>query len=685
MSEIKKIYVSVNGCDCGDGSENKPLATLSGAIEEVKSAVAEGKGAEVLFHGGEYKVGGIIIDEAASGSEATPVTYKAYGDGEVVFNSGATLDIRNFKPVPEEIRERLKPEARDHVLCYDLKEHGITRELLGPVYAVGAHNTASRYGKEFQGKNAEIFWNDKRMKLARYPNKGFLKIESVLDFGEGIRLADGGEFNPKWSDKSYPGRGGKITVDDETLAEIKTWKDLSTAWCFGYFYVDWADATTPINKIDLDEKSLKFGMVSPYGYLKGANYYLFNVLEELDMPGEYYIDRENLIAYVYPPEPVENSRAVISLSRENMITAEKINYVTFEGITFKAGRGDALILKGDHNTVKNCHILDFCGFAIRMTGVHNTVYGCEIERMGEGCVEMTGGDRDTLTHSENLIENCYMHNFSELFRTYHGAVHLNGCGSTVRHNEFANCPHLVLSHQGNEHLVEYNYIHEAVQESNDAGAFYTGLDGAAHGTVSRYNLFVNVGNDMFTPCGIYWDDTLSGQTAIGNIFYNVTGKALMVGGGRDHVIKNNIAINSEYPILFDDRLRAGFDRNGWFGNRKDWYLSTVKAHPVDKEPWASRYPHLKELTADGSDPENINFCPNPSYAVIENNVFVPYHDWGICIEETVKKFGTVRNNLCFASAEECTTDGKYTLKEEVKKLLPGFEDIPVDKIGRYKD
>ncbi len=683
MSEIKNIYVSANGCDCGDGSENKPYATLSGAIEDVKAAVAEGKGANVLFFGGEYDICGIKMDSAVSGTEDAPVTFKAYGNGEVIFNSGKTLDNAKFRPVPEEIRARLKPEARDHVICYDLKEHGVTKADIGPVYSVGAHSTASRYKGDYMGHNCELFWNDKRLVLARYPNEGFLQIDEVLDFGEAKRLSDGGPFNPNWSNREIEPRGGKIQVDDKTLAEIRTWKDLSDVWCFGYFYWDWGDASTPIEKIDFDEKSLKFKMISPHGYKKGANYYLFNVLEELDAPGEFYIDRENMIVYIYPPCDVDSSRAVISISRENMITAENVNYVTFEGITFKAGRGDCIILNGSNNTVKNCHILDFCGWAIKMNGERNLVYGCEIERMGEGCVVMDGGDRATLTHSDNKVENNYMHDFAELSRTYHGAVQLNGCGGIICHNEFANCPHLVLSHQGNEHIVEYNYIHDAVQESVDAGAFYTGGDGAAHGSVERYNLFVNIGNEKFTPCAIYWDDTLSGQTAYGNIFYNVTGKALMIGGGRDHVIRNNVAINCEYPILFDDRLREGFDRNGWFGDKTGWYMSNVKAMPVDKEPWASRYPHLKELTGDGSNPDNINFCANPAYAVVENNVFVPYHEWGICIEETVKKYGTVRNNLCFASAEECTTDGKYTLKEEIKKLLPGFEDIPVEKIGRY--
>lgn len=686
MNETVKLYVSPFGSDNNIGSADKPFMTVQKAVDAVRGIAKNGLDAPVTvyFHKGDYSVSCIEFTKEDSGSEQFPIKYCAYGDGEVVFNSGVVLDMSRFKPVDGAVKLRLKENARTHVLVYDLKENGITKEQLGPVYAFGAHNTASRYPGDTVGKNSELFWNEKRMTLARYPNNGFLKIKDVVDWGECIRLSRDGEYNPDWRDIHKPLRGGTIVVDDDTANEIKTWQAYDTAWAFGYFFVDWGDASTPVDWINLQDNTIKMKFTSPYGYREGGQYYLFNVLEELDAPGEYFIDREELLLYVYPPESIDESSAVLSLSRDNIIKADSIEYVSFEEITFKGNRNDAIAINGNHCIIKNCRLVDICGWAIKINGENNIVYGCDISRIGEGGISLEGGDRNTLTHANNIAENNYVHNWAELSRTYNAGIEVKGCGNIIRHNELANSPHLAITHPGNEHLIEYNYLHEVVQESHDAGAIYTGLDGAAHGTVTRYNFLKNVGNDEYFPCGIYWDDTLSGQTAYGNVLYNVTGKAFLVGGGRDNVVTNNIMINSEYPMLFDDRLREGMVNNGWFNGIGRMYES-INAHPVHSEPWLSRYPHLALINSDNNDPDDIDYAANPSYAVVKNNVCVCKEEWGFHVAQSVRRFGTVEDNLIYSDEKACIANDRFELKDDVKRLLPEFKAIPFDKIGRYKD
>ena len=45
---------------------------------------------------------------------------------------------------------------------------------------------------------------------------------------------------------------------------------------------------------------------------------------------------------------------------------------------------------------------------------------------------------------------------------------------------------------GNEHLIEFNEIHDVCHESNDAGAIYGGRDWTMRGTVIRYNYFHDI-------------------------------------------------------------------------------------------------------------------------------------------------------------------------------------------------
>ncbi len=683
VNEMIKLYVSVNGSDAGTGSEVSPFASIQRAVDEVKKLADGGLKAPVTvyFAKGEYNTASCInMTEAVSGTAECPITYTALGDGEVVFNSGVTLKAEDFMPVEGAVKARFAEDVQDKILVCDLKAKGVTKELLGPVYSVGAHNNASRYFGDVLGKNAELFWDEKRMTLARYPNEGFAQFEAVADWGE-CRQFEDGSYNPKWNDKTYECRGGTLVLDDAVNERMKKWQDKTTAWCFGYFFVDWGDASSPIVKIDTDAKTITLRYASVYGYKAGANYYLYNVLEELDAPGEFYIDRENLLMYVYPPADPKESEIMLSLSRESIINGENVNYITFENITFKGSRNDALVLKGDHNAVKNCKLTDICGWAIKMYGVENTVYGCDVSRTGEGGVLLEGGDRATLTHSNNLIENNYIHDWSELSRMYNAGAAIQGCGGTVRHNEFARSPHLAITHPGNEHLIEYNYLHEVVQESNDAGAIYTGWDWAAHGTVARYNFLENVGNDKFFPVGIYWDDILSGQTAYGNIIIS-SAKGFLCGGGRDHSVYNNIIIGDEYSILFDDRLRDGIVNNGWFRGIGAAQGSRNRV-PFKEEPWISRYPHLAEIDDECQDPENINFGPNPAYAVVKNNICVSKEDWGLHLQPAVKQFGDCRDNVAVTDRNLVIANEKFELTEWAKEQVKEFEPIPFDKIGRY--
>ena len=57
--------------------------------------------------------------------------------------------------------------------------------------------------------------------------------------------------------------------------------------------------------IDLDRRLVK--TAPPYGlysFRKGQRFYFLNVLEELDQPGEWFLDRKTGVLYFWPPAPL---------------------------------------------------------------------------------------------------------------------------------------------------------------------------------------------------------------------------------------------------------------------------------------------------------------------------------------------------------------------------------------------
>ena len=83
---------------------------------------------------------------------------------------------------------------------------------------------------------------------------------------------------------------------------------------------------------------------------------------------------------------------------------------------------------------------------------------------------MIGGDRATLTPGGHLVENCRIHDFGRIDRTYTPAIQLEGVGHRVAHNLMYDGPSSAMRIEGNDHLIEFNEVHSMVRESDDQGA-----------------------------------------------------------------------------------------------------------------------------------------------------------------------------------------------------------------------
>jgi hypothetical protein len=92
--------------------------------------------------------------------------------------------------------------------------------------------------------------------------------------------------------------------------------------------------STPVVRIDGETREMETRMVSFYGMKTGAPYYFYNVLEELDTPGEWYLDRESGLLYWYPSMPLEKADVMLSLLTESILTMKGVSHVTLKGITF---------------------------------------------------------------------------------------------------------------------------------------------------------------------------------------------------------------------------------------------------------------------------------------------------------------------------------------------------------------
>jgi len=690
------FFVSPDGNDQNPGSETRPFASLERARDAIRAYKAQHKnlpeeGFTVYLREGSYPLdASFILDAQDSGTEALPVVYRAYQNETARINGGYTLPAASFEKVDDpDVLDRLPKTAHKRVRQLDLKKAGIQNFGNIKISGMGYPDVVTP---------PELFFNGEALTLARWPNDDYVRVNKVIDSGTMPRAYQD-DINPLSreyippEERDDPWKGFVIQYDDNRPAR---WTRADDAWMFGYWYWDWADGIVKIDAIDTLKKQIKTVQPSWYSVRENQRYYVFNLLEELDAPGEWYLDRNKGMLYCYPPSGLEPASIQLSMLDKPLVIMRNAANIRLENLTFEVSRGHGVhILGGENNLVAGCTLRRLGQKAVvignenaididdPISGGHNNgVLSCEIYDTGKGGIVVNGGERRTLTAAGNYAENNHIHHYSRIQKTYTEAIQVYGVGNRAAHNHIHDAPHAAIQFRGNDHLIEYNEIHHVNTEADDAGAIYTGRDWTYRGNVLRYNFMHHIGgvDGDIGVFGIYLDDAMSSVEAYGNVFYKVW-RAFHIGGGRDHLIANNLIVEGVESIEYDARAY----QPKWFAGAMDRESGTLfvrlRKIPYQETPWRTKYPKLVNILE--GDPGV------PSGSIVEKNVI--YKADSIDLADIVWERGTVQDNLHIPADQDpgFTNVAKlnFNLKENayIFDQLPGFRPIPFENIGLYDD
>jgi tetratricopeptide (TPR) repeat protein len=642
-----KLHVAAKGSDNNAGTLDRPFATLERARQAIRDLRKGGElpagGVAVYVRAGEYRrTETFKLGAEDSGTEKAPVTYRAYESESVRLSGGVKLT--GFKAVDEPaVLARLPEEARGKVVQVDLRAQGITD--LGQMRPYG-------YGFG-PAPVTELFFDGKAMQPARWPNEGFLRTGKVT-------AAEGD-------------RGPTVEYEGDRPSR---WKQAADIRAFGYWVWDWAADTIGVASVDAQAHRVTMAQSPAYGIQPGHRYYFLNILEELDAPGEWYLDRANAILYLYPPTDPARADVRLSMLEAPMVQMDNVSNVTLQGLTLETSRGDGVIVNGgDHCLIAGCTIRQIAGTAVTISGgTGHGVLGCDLYTLGRGGTRIAGGDRKTLAPGGHFVENCDIHDFSRLVRTYAPAVHMDGCGNRIAHNLMYDSPGHAMRIEGNDHVIELNEIHDVVYESDDQGGLDIWFNPAYRGLIMRYNYWHHIGSGL-TGCGqagIRLDDAISGVHVYGNIFYRCSSAlfgGIQIHGGKENVVENNIFVACKAAISLSE---WGEERWKQFCASPEVVKATTVDVDISKPPYSTRYPELAHLTE------------NHGHNYIWRNLAYD------CGEFLMRDPGVldVMDNLVtgqdpgFVDAAH----GNFGLsKASTVCDRFGFEPVPFDEIGLYKD
>lgn len=485
-----ELYVAPGGSDANTGTKTSPLATISKARDIIRS-LHSSEPVTVYLRGGTYELTEpVVFTSQDSGTEQAPVTYCAYPGEQVVISGGQKLSLQ-WRP------------WRD----------GIMQAKVASATPID-----------------QLFVNGTRQHIARWPNP-----EPWYEaYSGGLEPVKGEPV----SKVTPPLQGYPALVFDPARFSQKKWANPELAVIHVMQRERWGNMQWKIRSIDYETHTITLG---EGGWQIGtlweeyrvnrvgghSKFFIENVLEELDAPGEYCHDVKAGVLYVKPAEGVSLDRAeVVACGIKQLIqftgkVDKPVSHITIRGVAFKHTartlldayetrlRGDwaitrqaAVKLEGAQDcTISDCTFTGLGGNAVFLSNYNRrvTVSDSLFSDIGDSAVAIVGSDdavRSLEVHKKRHVPlteidtaigpktpdypgDCTVHNNLMydlgVFGKQVAGVYLSACQSiTVSHNTICRVPRAAICINDGcwgGHIIEFNDVSITVLETGDHGPF----------------------------------------------------------------------------------------------------------------------------------------------------------------------------------------------------------------------
>jgi parallel beta-helix repeat protein len=315
-------------------------------------------------------------------------------------------------------------------------------------------------------------------------------------------------------------------------------------------------------------------------------YWIENVRDALDEPGEWYLDTKAGIVY-YWPIPGDN------LTRDEangpvlsqLVQIDGARNIVLRGLDFRhtewrlplGGYADtqaaietpaAIETTGAENiTIDHCLFSQMGGYAIWFGrgSRHNRITSNEIYDMGAGGIRL--GEtvrRSDLAdqNSDNLVSDNEIHDIGLVYPAAVGIWLGQSSRNTATHNHVHDLFYTAISvgwtwgynsNSCDHNIIEFNHLHDVGKGvMSDLAGIYT--LGVQPGAILRNNLIHDIDAFTYGGWGIYLDEGSSGILVENNMVYRTKDGGFHQHYGRENEVRNNIfAYGREYQLM---RTRA---------------------------------------------------------------------------------------------------------------------------------
>jgi len=564
-AEETVFHVAPDGNDAWSGTkaapnENRsdgPFASLSAARDAVRKLKAQGpltQPVRVLVRGGRYELAEPLVFTAQdSGTEKAPIIYAACPGEKPIVSGGRR--ITGWKQAERGLWTAEVPEV-----------------------------------KEGKWSFRQLVVNGERRFRPRLPKDGFYFVKSLAGIAFNVKYDTPmkkfefkpGDINAKWTN-----------LNDVEIVALHFWVDT-------HLLVENVDEAA--NTVTL-AKSSRRKLTDDYTN-KGARYYVDNVFEALDTPGQWYLNRTAGTLYYLPKTGEDMAKAEVIAPRVpslvrfegNADAGQFVEHIELQGLTFADNAWDlgpkdagdsqaaasvpgAVFAQGVRNcAVRQCKLENLGTYGIELgRGCSNvTIVGNELAHLAAGGIKVSGGDAKSpeaqRTGNSRLTDN-EIHHLGEVFHSGVGILVQHSAGNTVAHNHIHHLYYTGISvgwvwgygpSVSRDNKIEFNHIHDVGQKLlSDMGGIY--MLGVSPGTVVRNNLIHDVDSWGYGGWGIYTDEGSTDILIENNVVCRTKSGGFHQHYGKENIVRNNVfALAREEQIArsrMEQHVSFTFERN----------------------------------------------------------------------------------------------------------------------------
>lgn len=508
-------YVAPDGDDGNPGTIDQPFAT----VEKARDTIRGTTGNTVYLRGGKYWLdSALAFISADSGTDGAPNIYKAYPDESVVLSGGQLLEA-TWEPV----------------------EH-----LGNSIYKTNVGDLFFR----------SMWVDDAKAQRARTPNGA----ESMADY----------EY---FTSQTTPAATQAIGFSEGDIDP--TWTNLQEVEI--QFVRDFTSRRQRISSVD-DVNNVVWMAGNAYSggfvqYYSGNRYWVENVFEGLDAPGEWYLNTDSNDLYYYPIDGKNPNTSEIMVGRLGVTSTQNqgilidnngADYLEFYDLTFAhtdwyipfettgwdgfsiefVFTGPMVYLRGgvDGTRFEHCTFKFSGGHGLYLyQGSHNTVSYCTLTDIGGIPLRIGYESSDGSLTAYNTVSDCTISGYGGQFPSIGKGIVLGTTSHCdVRHNYVSEGSYMGIQIGRNisadigagNNTLEYNHLYDTAQILTDCAALYS--TGQQTDSVYRYNKV----HGLRMGLAIYPDDHSNGITFERNLVYDCYWGVLTRGVSA--TIQNNI-------------------------------------------------------------------------------------------------------------------------------------------------